>query len=75
MKEQLTLLVAILPVTLLLQEAADAQDWKMQPLQIQARWAASVSHSSGLPEYPRPRLVQRNCQNLNWFWVFVKSCG
>ena len=35
-------------VVMLLSDVSDAQDWKMQSLQIPTRWAASVSPANAL---------------------------
>ena len=51
--------------------AADAQDWKMKPVAIPTRWAASVSPINALPEYPRPQLVRTGWRNLNGLWDYV----
>lgn len=52
-------------------EVTEAQDWKLQPLKIQARWASAVSPSNALPEYPRPQLVRSQWQNLNGLWSYT----
>jgi hypothetical protein len=52
-------------------EVTEAQDWKMQPLQIQTRWAALVSPTNALPEYPRPQLVRARWRNLNGWWRYA----
>ncbi len=58
-------------LAMLLAGVTDAQDWKMQPLQISTRWAASVSPANALPEYPRPQLVRRHWQSLNGLWRYA----
>ena len=47
------------------------QEWKMQPAQIQTRWAASVSPTKALPEYPRPQMVRSGWKNLNGLWQYA----
>ncbi len=46
-------------------------EWKMQPLQVQTRWAALVNPANALPEYPRPQLVRSHWQNLNGLWSYA----
>lgn len=58
-------------VALLLTEAAAAQNWRAQPLQIPTRWTASVTPDNALREYPRPQLVRQNWQNLNGLWNYA----
>jgi hypothetical protein len=58
-------------VAILRAQATEAQDWKMQPLQVQTRWAAAVTPKDVLPEYPRPQLVRRQWQNLNGLWHYA----
>jgi hypothetical protein len=60
-----------LAMVIFLPGVTEAQDWKMQPLQIQTRWAALVSPTNALPEYPRPQLVRRDWQNLNGLWHYA----
>jgi hypothetical protein len=61
-----TMMTALFPLTLVFAMAifvsgvTEAQEWKMQPLQIQTRWAVSVDPANALPEYPRPQLVRRH---------------
>lgn len=50
---------------------ASAHDWKMQPLQIPTRWAASVSPANALTEYPRPQMVRPRWENLNGLWDYA----
>jgi len=50
--------------------AAD-DDWKMQPVGIQSRWAALVSPTNALPEYPRPQMVRSTWTNLNGLWQYA----
>lgn len=37
------------------------------------RWAKDVSPANALPEYPRPRLVRQEWQNLNGLWEFAAA--
>jgi hypothetical protein len=58
-------------IVILLSQVAVSQDWKMQSVPIQTRWAASVNPTNALAEYPRPQLVRRNWQNLNGLWRYT----
>jgi len=50
----------------------EAQDvYHMQSVPIQSRWAAQVSPSNALPEYPRPQLVRKQWTNLNGLWEYA----
>jgi hypothetical protein len=48
-----------------------AQDWKIQPVAIQSRWAKDVSPTNALKEYPRPQMVRANWTNLNGLWDYA----
>jgi hypothetical protein len=48
-----------------------AQDWKIQPVTIQSRWARAVSPANALKEYPRPQMVRSNWTNLNGLWEYA----
>lgn len=50
---------------------AVAQDWKIQPVPVQTRWANEVTPTNVLKEYPRPQLVRNNWQNLNGLWQYA----
>ncbi|MEO3402812.1 sugar-binding domain-containing protein [Mucilaginibacter sp. CAU 1740] len=50
---------------------AMAQDYQMQAVPIQSRWAKDVGPSNALKEYPRPQLVRSNWQNLNGMWQYA----
>lgn len=51
---------------------ANAQDsWKMQPVNIQTRWAKEVSPDNALKEYPRPQMVRNQWDNLNGLWDYA----
>jgi len=51
---------------------AKAQDvWKMQPVNIQTRWAKEVSPTNALKEYPRPQMVRNQWDNLNGLWDYA----
>jgi hypothetical protein len=48
-----------------------AQEYKMQNVPIQTRWAKEVSPTNALTEYPRPQLVRPNWINLNGLWDYA----
>jgi hypothetical protein len=48
-----------------------AQEYNMQPVPIQTRWAKDVSPTNALNEYPRPQLVRNNWTNLNGLWDYT----
>ena len=35
------------------------------------KWAAEVSPTNALPEYPRPQMVRKAWQNLNGLWDYA----
>lgn len=47
------------------------EQYKLQPVAIQTRWAKDVSPVNALKEYPRPLLVRDNWTNLNGLWDYV----
>ncbi len=50
----------------------NAQDtWKPAPTRLKTQWAAKVSPTNVLPDYPRPSLVRSRWQNLNGLWDFA----
>ena len=55
----------------LLPRSAHPQSWQMKPVSTATRWAASVSPTNALPEYPRPQLVRASWQNLNGLWDYA----
>lgn len=55
-------------VTLLSATAAPAQSWKPAQGPLATRWAAEVSPTHALPEYPRPQMVRPEWLNLNGLW-------
>lgn len=61
----------MLAATVLLAQTVEADEWHPQPLAIPTRWAAEVSPSNALPEYPRPQLVRDAWQNLNGAWKYA----
>ncbi|OAM90842.1 hypothetical protein OH491_03680 [Termitidicoccus mucosus] len=50
---------------------APAKPWSPAGDLIKTSWAAQVSPESTLPEYPRPRLVRSDWQNLNGLWDYA----
>jgi hypothetical protein len=51
--------------------AADATDWHPGPAPLLTRWAAEVSPTNALPDYPRPQLARTNWMNLNGLWDYA----
>jgi hypothetical protein len=47
------------------------QDWKVQPVQMQSRWAKNVKPSNVHQEYPRPQLQRKTWTNLNGLWDYA----
>ncbi len=60
------LIVAVLSVL-----AGAAEQWKAAAGPLMTRWAAQVSPSNALPEYPRPTMVRGEWQNLNGLWDYA----
>ncbi|NRF37588.1 glycoside hydrolase family 2 protein [Pedobacter foliorum] len=50
---------------------AKSQEYKMQNVPIQTRWAKEVSPANALKEYPRPQMVRPNWTNLNGLWEYA----
>ena len=48
-----------------------AAAWQPAPAPLLTRWAAEVSPTNALPEYPRPQLVRSNWLNLNGLWDYA----
>lgn len=46
------------------------QDWRIQSVPIQTRWAKLVSPVNALKEYPRPQMVRPGWTNLNGLWDY-----
>jgi hypothetical protein len=54
-----------------LRAQSDPNNWKMQPVTIQSRWAKEVSPANALKEYPRPQMVRATWTNLNGLWDYA----
>ncbi|MDR0901215.1 MAG: hypothetical protein LBM92_00400, partial [Opitutaceae bacterium] len=52
-------------------QTTPATAWSPAGDRIKTPWAAEVSPGNVLPEYPRPRLVRPDWQNLNGLWDFA----
>lgn len=62
----------ILLLSVLSAQAVHAQNqYKIQPVAIQSRWAKEVSPGNALKEYPRPQLTRSNWTNLNGLWDYA----
>jgi len=56
----------------LLTSLAGAQtNWAPAPGALMTRWAAEVSPTNALPEYPRPQFVRADWLNLNGLWDYA----
>src|ERR1700679_1478750 len=55
----------------LVSESSLGQDWKMEPVSIVTRWAASVSPTNAWPDYPRPQMERPHWKNLNGLWQYA----
>ncbi len=47
-----------------------AQAWAPKTAPLMTRWAAQVSPTNALPEYPRPQMVRSDWLNLNGVWQY-----
>jgi hypothetical protein len=63
-------LVAALVMTLLPVAFGEA-GWHPAPGPLMTRWAAEVSPTNALPDYPRPQLVRAQWLNLNGLWDYA----
>ncbi len=61
----------ILILTLSLSAALAAQGWAPADNPLMTRWAADVSPSNALPEYPRPQMTRDAWLNLNGLWNYA----
>ncbi|MFL5577604.1 MAG: PA14 domain-containing protein, partial [Gemmatimonadaceae bacterium] len=52
-----------------------AGGWRPAPAPLFTPWAAGVSPTSALPEYPRPQLVRPRWRSLNGLWEFASADG
>ncbi len=50
---------------------AISAEWQPAQAPLMTRWAADVSPTSALPEYPRPQFVRKDWQNLNGLWEYA----
>jgi len=48
-----------------------AAEWQAAKAPLMTRWAAEVSPTNALPEYPRPQLVRADWLNLNGLWDYA----
>jgi hypothetical protein len=53
------------------QDSAGASPWAPAEGPLQTPWAAQVSPTNALPEYPRPQMVRADWSNLNGLWEFA----
>ncbi|HWD94346.1 MAG TPA: glycoside hydrolase family 2 TIM barrel-domain containing protein [Verrucomicrobiae bacterium] len=48
-----------------------ADDWRIAAGPLQTPWAADVSPTNSLPDYPRPQMVRPEWLNLNGLWDYA----
>jgi hypothetical protein len=65
----LGLVLAAVPHLCISSPSADA--WHMAGGPLATPWAADVSPTNALPDYPRPQMVRPDWQNLNGLWEFA----
>jgi hypothetical protein len=70
-KSQYIVVALAVPVFMLMTTRSLAQNWKIQPVPVQSRWAKEVSPANALKEYPRPQMVRKNWTNLNGLWDYI----
>lgn len=51
--------------------ADEISDWHPKQAPLMTRWAAEVSPTNALPDYPRPQLVRPDWLNLNGLWDYA----
>ena len=51
--------------------AAEPGGWHPRKAPLMTRWAAAVSPTNALPDYPRPQLVRPDWLNLNGLWDYA----
>ena len=51
--------------------ATESDSWRARTSPLTSRWAADVSPTNALPEYPRPQLVRNDWKNLNGLWDYA----
>lgn len=51
--------------------AGEPASWHPAVAPLMTRWAAEVSPTNALPEYPRPQLVRADWLNLNGLWDYA----
>ena len=51
--------------------AEEPASWHPPTVPLMTRWAAQVSPTNALPEYPRPQLVRPDWLNLNGLWDYA----
>jgi tetratricopeptide (TPR) repeat protein len=72
MKKMTKRISLVLLLTAALTGMAQAQqDWKMQPVALQTRWAKEVNPLHTHEGYPRPNMTRKNWTNLNGLWSYA----
>jgi len=73
-KHRAALWQGILILTVLACARADEPGaWHAAKAPLMTRWAAEVSPTNALPEYPRPQMVRAEWLNLNGLWDYAIS--
>src|SRR5579863_2804483 len=63
--------VWFLAVAGVLLSARGADTWRVVPGRLTTPWAAEVSPTNALPEYPRPQMVRAEWKSLNGLWDYA----
>nr|WP_199082970.1 sugar-binding domain-containing protein [Pedobacter sp. ASV19] len=71
MKVRIILLMATALSIFWLNKTKAQQQYHMQLVPIQSRWAKEVSPTNALKEYPRPAMVRSGWTNLNGLWDYT----
>jgi hypothetical protein len=64
-------LAVLLTVTLEISVSNAAEEWHIATGPLQTPWAADVSPTNALPDYPRPQMVRAEWLNLNGLWDYA----
>src|ERR1700733_15080499 len=69
--KQFYIVVALIAGIFLSGHAEETDAWHPVKSPLMTRWAAEVSPTNVLPEYPRPQLVRPDWMNLNGLWDYA----
>jgi len=70
-RRSLWLALGLLALANVLPAQAAQTGWQPVSGSLMTRWAAEVSPTNALPEYPRPQLVRNDWLNLNGLWDYA----